>query len=235
MEKTVAEKAKDKALEKRSETAQVVPTTAMGSGGTVGTISGIEAEDIRLPYAILVRGNTAHAVLADGSQAPVGSLFHATKKEAYTNLEGLIGCAVKGKSKEEKDGEEYEVDCYRAIVLPVDNPRQPFKLTFKGWNLWESWRAYISELSANGVSNLDHIVRFETQMVDTNNGKVLALKLVRGRETTNEEKDLINRCAMELGAALQSDNTEEDDVEDERQPLPADEDVDIDELLKELQ
>ena len=86
----------------KAHTANVMPTGGNAKGGQLGTIFGIESGDIRIPYVYLVRSGTLSAKLADGSRAPVGSLFHSVKKEAVDKLEVLIAHASKGISREKK-------------------------------------------------------------------------------------------------------------------------------------
>ena len=183
----------------KSQTGQVMPT----GGGTsqLGTIFGIEAGDMRIPYVYLVRSGNRNAILEDDSKATVGFLYHATKKEQYESIEVLIAHASKGKSTSKKPdtGEVVTSACYRAIIVPLDDLNKPFMTTFKGVNLWDSWKNFISELAETNRSNLDVVVKMSSKMVDTNYGSTEAFELEIVGEATKEQSELMLEISNRFG------------------------------------
>ena len=239
----------------KAHTANVMPTGGNAKGGQLGTIFGIESGDIRIPYVYLVRSGTLSAKLADGSRAPVGSLFHSVKKEAVDKLEVLIAHASKGISREKKKdnlgnvvrdahGDEVIVEaaCYRAIVLPVKTPKQPFMISFKGFNLFSSWKDFISELASTGRTNLDVVVTLGSREQETNFGYTQVFDLKITGAATEEQRELMLEASHSFGSVTQKAVDDEDDVEQEAKTATVDNDlsflndkdsVDLDDVLPE--
>lgn len=203
-----------------------MPTTTGKKGGQLGTIFGIEAGDIRIPYVYLVRSGTKNAKTPDNQRVAVGKLFHSVKKEAYDSLDVLVAHASKGiaiDNKRDNNGNDVldhegnsvktQSPCYRAIMLPVDTPSQPFMTTFKGYNLFTSWKNFISELASTGRTNLDVVVRMSSKEQDTNYGYTQVLNLEIIREATEEERNLMLDASHSFGAVTAKAGDDEDEVE----------------------
>lgn len=221
----------DQELVKKTHTSDVMPTGGQ-KGGQLGTIFGIEAGDIRIPYVYLIRSGAKNAILANGKRPTVGQLFHSTKKEAYDELDVLIAHASKGTSRETKqDGSEEMVPCYRAIVIPVDDPTSVFMISFKGSNLYVSWKDFISELSAKGLTNLDVVVKLRSKEIETKYGMTNAMELVISGEdgeimqpATEEQREMMLSVSNKLGnQTMRARDEEEAPVETEVVPTDVDE------------
>jgi len=149
-------------------------------------------------------------VLESGEEAKPGELFHNTKNKAYKEMEVLVAFAKKGtaKKKDFNTGDETDVPAYRAVMLPLMNPYSPFVMTFKQMALWNGWKPYLSKLSADGITNMDHVVKMTTRKIDTNyNSVVYVPNLEIAVETTDEQRALIKDVFERFGGVL--DNTEE--------------------------
>lgn len=215
----------EKSIQK-AHTADVVPTAGQRNTSQLGTIFGIEAGDIRLPYFILVRANTKNAKLKDGSRPKLGSLFHSLTKEAFESIDVLVCHATKGLSPQKKldeDGDEIKdsegnaitdmVTCYRALMVRVDEPTKPFVITFKGFNLYNSWREFISLIAGTGRTNLDVVVRIKSKDLETKRGYTNVFDLEVVGETTEEQKNIIMQYSQRLGAVTSRMEAEAEEEE----------------------
>lgn len=217
-EKSVAEKAKEKALAMKTGETKIARLPE--GGGTIGTIMGIEPEDINMPYVYVVQANSKHALTESGKKVEAGKLFHGTKNKSYDSLEVLVAFAKKGKAvkKDYKSGEESEVPAYRAVMLPVDNLYSPFVMTFKEMGLWYGWKPYLSKLTAEGVTNLDRSVIITTDEKETAYGSTVYVPVIElGEPTTDEQKASMKSALERFGGAVDQLR----DVEgDEEKPEP---------------
>ncbi len=224
----------------KPHTSDVVKSNAQ-RGNALGTIFGLEAGDVRLPYVYLIRANTKNARLADGKRPPVNTLFHSLKKESYEYLDVLIAHATKGTSPQrrlDEDGDEMTdaegnalIDnktCFRALILPVDNPAQPFVTTFKGWNLFTSWREFVSLLASTGRTNLDVVVRMTSKEQENKRGFTQVFDMQILREATAEERETMLKASNSLGSVT----ARAVDGEDEADDAITTEATSVDEILK---
>lgn len=237
--KTVSEKAK----EKSQELASKEETSLDRPGGGIRDIVGISPEDLNLPYVYVVRSNSKHAKLSDGSIAEAGTFYHSVRKSAKKEMEVIVVAAKKGTAinKELSTGIEKEVTAWRALMVTAGNMTSPFVMTFKQMNYWYGWKDLLSLLVAEGINDPKNVVlkmtakEVTTQTGFTNNVPNFEI----ARETTKEEREMLGSLVDRFGGGL--DSTLDEDTDPVAQvptaQAPTDdviENEELDEIAKEV-
>ncbi len=207
MSKTVAEKAQEKAIEKREEMA-VAPAQSQGIAGIVG----LEQDDLNMPYVYLVRANSKHALKADGKKASAGNYFHNVKKQEYSELEVIIAHAQKGKAPKSAD-DSTEVPVWRVLCVTTDNLYSPFVMSFKGMNHWYGWKPFVSLLMAEGVADIkSKVYKLTSKMASTSDGREYEVPVIDiVRDAT--EKEMANATSLRDRFAVAIESVGDEDVE----------------------
>lgn len=186
MSKTVAEKAKERAVAKKEEMS-VAKSEPQGIVGIVG----LEQDDLNMPYVYLVRGNSKHAIKVDGKKASAGNYFHNVKKQEYKELEVIIAHAQKGKGPKSSD-DPTEVPVWRALCVATSNLYSPFVMTFKGMNHWYGWKPFVSLLMAEGISDVkSKVLKLTSKMASTSDGREYEVPVIEVVRDTKEDELVI--------------------------------------------
>lgn len=210
--KTVAEKAKERAEETQDIVSATEQSIAPVGGLTIAGIEGVDIDDISMPYVYLVRSGAKHATLSNGDLAQPGSFYHNTRKTAPKEMEVLIAHAQKSREEAQKDGQPvFKEDgskamnrVWRTLMLGTNSLYSPFSMSFRGINNYVGWKEFLTNLRDAEVKNYrSKVYKLTSRTTPTKHGETLVVQIEILRDATKDEQTVANDLASRFSTRIE--------------------------------